>query len=38
LVDRSDRRDHSIFRIGRNMVERLLTNGLHLRISLVPCR
>lgn len=33
LVDRSDRRDHSIFRIGRNMVERILSNGLHLRIS-----
>lgn len=33
LVDRSDRRDHSIFRIGRNMVERLLSNGHRLRIS-----
>lgn len=33
LVDRSDRRDHSIFRIGRNMVERLLTNGSKLQIS-----
>lgn len=33
LVDRSDRRDYSIFRIGRNMVERLLTNGSHLQIS-----
>lgn len=38
LVDRSDRRDHSIFRIGRNMVERCLTNGVNLRISLIPCR
>ena len=35
LVDRSDRRDFSIFRIGRNMVERLLTNGSKLRFSLV---
>ena len=35
LVDRSDRRDYSIFRIGRNMVERLLTNGSNLRFSLV---
>lgn len=33
LVDRNDRRDHSIFRIGRNMVERLLTNQLPFRIS-----
>lgn len=33
LVDRSDRRDYSIFRIGRNMAERLLTNGSKLRIS-----
>jgi hypothetical protein len=33
LVDRSDRRDYSIFRIGRNMVERLLTNGSKLQIS-----
>ena len=35
LVDRSDRRDHSIFRIGRNMVERLLTNGSTLPISFI---
>lgn len=34
LVDRNDRRDYSLFRIGRNMAERLLTNGLHLRLSL----
>jgi hypothetical protein len=33
LVDRSDRRDYSIFRIGRNMVERLLTNASKLQIS-----
>lgn len=35
LVDRNDRRDYSIFRIGRNMVERLLNNEEHLSISLV---
>jgi hypothetical protein len=35
LVDRRDRRDHSIFRIGRNMVERLLTNGSTIHISFV---
>ncbi len=33
LVDRSDRRDYSIFRIGRNMVERILSNGQRLSIS-----
>ena len=33
LVDRRDRRDHSIFRIGRNMAERLIKNGSILRIS-----
>lgn len=38
LVDRSDRRDYSVFRIGRNMVERCLTNGLSFSIPLVPCR
>jgi hypothetical protein len=27
LVDRPDRRDFSIFRIGYNMIERLLTNS-----------
>jgi hypothetical protein len=27
LVDRRDRRDYSIFRIGRNMAERLIKNG-----------
>jgi len=35
LVDRSDRRDHSLFRIGRNMAERLITNGEKLKISFV---
>jgi hypothetical protein len=35
LVDRSDRRDFSIFRIGRNMVERLIANGSKLNISFV---
>ena len=34
LVDRNDRRDHSIFRIGRNMVERRLNNAQPLSISL----
>lgn len=36
LVDRSDRRDLSIFRIGYNMVERCLTNSKLLSIRLVP--
>ena len=35
LVDRNDRRDYSIFRIGRNMIERLLSNEEPLPISLV---
>jgi hypothetical protein len=35
LVDRRDRRDHSIFRIGRNMLERLISNGSKLHISFV---
>jgi hypothetical protein len=35
LVDRRDRRDYSIFRIGRNMAERLIRNGSDLRISFV---
>ena len=35
LVDRSDRRDYSIFRIGRNMAERRINNGSKLRISFV---
>ena len=37
LVDRRDRRDHSVFRIGRNMAERHLTNELPLNLSLIPC-
>ena len=36
LVDRADRRDFSIFRIGHNMIERLLTNSQSFRIVLVP--
>jgi hypothetical protein len=36
LVDRNDRRDHSIFRIGRNMTERLLTNNMPLTLLLLP--
>ena len=36
LVDRSDRRDFSIFRIGYNMVERLLANSQPLVIVFVP--
>lgn len=35
LVDRHDRRDLSLFRIGKNMVERLITNGENLKISFV---
>ena len=35
-VDRSDRRDLSIFRIGYNMLERCLTNSLPFDIRLVP--
>jgi hypothetical protein len=35
LVDRSDRRDLSVFRIGRNMAERRITNGSKLIISFV---
>ncbi len=36
LVDRVDRRDFSIFRIGHNMIERLLTNSQSLMVVLVP--
>lgn len=36
LVDRPDRRDLSIFRIGLDMVERLLTNGEPLVMRLIP--
>lgn len=35
-VDRSDRRDLSIFRIGLDMIERCLTNGKPLSIRLLP--
>lgn len=35
LVDRNDRRDYSIFRIGRNMIERHLSNEIPISISLV---
>jgi len=35
LVDRSDRRDLSLFRIGRNMTERLITNDETINISFV---
>jgi hypothetical protein len=35
-VDRSGRKDLSVFRIGLNMVERRLTNSLPLSIRLVP--
>lgn len=37
LVDRSDRRDLSIFRIGLSMVERLLANAEPLSIRFIPC-
>jgi hypothetical protein len=36
LVDRADRKDFSIFRIGYNMIERLLTNSQPFGIVLVP--
>lgn len=36
LVDRPDRRDFSIFRIGVNMIERLLTNSQPFSIVFVP--
>ena len=36
LVDRADRRDLSIFRIGLRIVERWLANGNPLAIRLVP--
>jgi hypothetical protein len=35
LVDRNDRRDYSIFRIGFNLIERLLSNEQPLSFSLV---
>jgi len=36
LIDRADRRDLSIFRIGMGMLERRLANAEPLRIRLVP--
>lgn len=36
LVDRSDRRDLSLFRIGYDMLERCLLNGDRVSIRLVP--
>lgn len=36
LVDRADRKDLSVFRIGLSMVERLLANGAPLVMRLVP--
>lgn len=36
LVDRSDRRDHSLFRIGYNMVDRCLAQGIRPFIRLLP--
>jgi hypothetical protein len=37
LVDRADRRDFSIFRIGLNMAEHWLANMDPISISFVPC-
>lgn len=36
LVDRSDRRDLSIFRIGHDMIQRCLTNGIDFSVRLSP--
>ncbi len=36
LVDRSDRRDHSLFRLGYNMLDRCLAQGSRLSIRLLP--
>ena len=36
LVDRADRRDLSIFRVGVDMLERMLANSLHFSIRLLP--
>jgi hypothetical protein len=36
LVDRNERRDLSIFRIGFDMLERLLTNSLPFSIRPLP--
>jgi hypothetical protein len=36
LVDRSDRRDHSLFRLGYNMLDRCLAQGIRPFIRLLP--
>ncbi len=36
LVDRSDRRDRSVFRIGLDMLERCLANGERISLGLIP--
>jgi hypothetical protein len=36
MVDRADRRDFSVFRIGYNMIERLLSNSQSFSLTLVP--
>lgn len=36
LVDRSDRRDHSLFRLGYNMLDRCLARGIRPLIRLLP--
>jgi hypothetical protein len=38
LIDRSDRRDLSIFQIGLRFIERCLTNAVHFRIALCSYR
>jgi hypothetical protein len=36
LVDRPDRRDHSLFRLGLNMLERCLAQGIRPFVGLLP--
>jgi hypothetical protein len=36
LVDRSDRRDHSLFRLGYNMLDRCLAQGIRPFVRLLP--
>ena len=36
LVDRSDRREHSLFRLGYNMLERCLAQGIEPFVRLLP--
>jgi hypothetical protein len=36
VVDRSDRRDHSLFRLGYNMLDRCLAQGIRPLIRLLP--